>query len=439
MSDASRHSLYIVEETEYGVTPTSPVFTKIRHTGTTLGMAKGSQLSEELSADRQVKDFRHGTRQIGGDISVELSFDSHDDLLEAVLAGTWDDEGVGATPAVAATAVLTIDTQPTAGDELVIDSTTYTFVAFADFDDALEIPIGNELGQTQNNIVNAILGQDGENAAHGSATISAFSGNDATVTALTAGDAGNTITTTIDATGGNAFDTATLEDGADAVAGTPGVRTLKAGTVRRSFTILRHFEDIGMAGEPYHLFTGVEFNTLSISITPDAIVTMTFGVVGRDASSSTTAPAGATLGDPTTTRVFNAFNGSVEIDEEAFAIATELSLTLENGIEPRYVIGSDKTISPSNGRSNMTGSLGVWFEDSVFLNKFWDEDLLALVMTLVDPGGNEIEITLPALSLTGGQPDVSGQSSIPLTVPFQAIYDDTEESQIKIVATPDGV
>lgn len=105
-------------------------------------------------------------------------------------------------------------------------------------------------------------------------------------------------------------------------------------------------------------------------------------------------------------------------------------------MEARPVIGSDMTISPSNGRSNLTGSLGVWFEDSSFVKKFWDEENISIAFTLVDPDGNEFEVTIPNISLTGGQPDVSGQAAIPLTVPFQAVYDSGISSQIQIVTTP---
>ena len=89
MADSSRHNLFFVPEDTYGTTPATPALTKLRHNSTTLGLAKGSVTSEEIRADRQVQDFRHGTKQVGGDVTCELCYTAFDALLEAVLCGTW--------------------------------------------------------------------------------------------------------------------------------------------------------------------------------------------------------------------------------------------------------------------------------------------------------------------------------------------------------------
>ena len=89
MANGSRHSMRYVAEATYGTTPATPAFKPIRHTSTTLGLSKESLQSEEIRDDRQIADFRHGAYQVGGDMNIELSFASFDDLLEATLLGTW--------------------------------------------------------------------------------------------------------------------------------------------------------------------------------------------------------------------------------------------------------------------------------------------------------------------------------------------------------------
>ena len=89
MSDASRHVLYFVEETEYGVTPENPAWNRFRHTEASPGITKGTNVSNELRPDRQIADFRHGTKQVGGDFGFELSYGSFDAILEAVMLGAW--------------------------------------------------------------------------------------------------------------------------------------------------------------------------------------------------------------------------------------------------------------------------------------------------------------------------------------------------------------
>lgn len=106
---------------------------------------------------------------------------------------------------------LTVDTQPTVGEEIVVGSTTYTFVADGDEDTAGEISVGTDLATAQANIVAAINGTDGINSTNASASIASFATNDAVLTALIGGSAGDTITTTTTMAGGtNAFDDATL-------------------------------------------------------------------------------------------------------------------------------------------------------------------------------------------------------------------------------------
>ena len=82
-----------------------------------------------------------------------------------------------------------------------------------------------------------------------------------------------------------------LETVPNAIASTElGVKTVtltrlpsvKAGTTKRSFTIEREFGDI----DKYARFTGCMINTINLSLKPNAIVTGTFGIVGKTAALS---------------------------------------------------------------------------------------------------------------------------------------------------------
>lgn len=89
MSDSIHHQLFAVSETTYGTTPATPALATVRHTSCSLALSKESFRSNEIDASRNIKDFRHGNRQIGGDFGVELSSASYDNYLEALLMGTW--------------------------------------------------------------------------------------------------------------------------------------------------------------------------------------------------------------------------------------------------------------------------------------------------------------------------------------------------------------
>lgn len=311
MANGSRHSMRYVAEASYGVTPATPAFKPIRHTGTTLALTKEALQSEEIRNDRQIADFRHGAFQTGGDINVELSYGSFDELLEAVLCGTW-------------------------------------------------------------------------------------------------------------------------------TAGTPvlGTDQLKAGIKRRSFTIERHFGDLLTAQKPYHRFTGVEFNTLAVSVAANAMITATLGVVGQGFSTDTAALAGATYTTATTTSPLDSFTGSLKEAGSLIAVITEIQLNVENGLEPRFVVGSKQSIRPSIGRSNVSGTITAYFEDSTLLNKFVNETESSIEFELPDGAGNKLIFKLPRVKYNGGQPDVEGEGPITLSMPFQALLDATTGTNLIIERKP---
>ncbi|WP_444901247.1 phage tail tube protein [Microbulbifer sp. SSSA007] len=290
MADGSQHSMAYAAESTYGVTPASPSFKAIRNKGTTLALTKEGSADEELRDDRQITDYRHMNKSVGGDININLSYGSFDDLLEAVSMGTWTND------------------------------------------------------------------------------------------------------------------------------------KLTVGATRRSFTIERKFG--GIPDKPYHRYKGCEVNTLNLTVAPGARVSGSFGIIGKDMNLGAAALPGSTYGDATSTQVFDSFKGVISEGSTDLAIVTEVTLTLENGLESRYVIGSDTTVQPGAGRSNVTGQLSAYFENSTLLEKFLNEDASSLEFSLVDAAGNSYVITLPKIKYTGGQVDVSGEGAIILPLPFQAVYDE---------------
>lgn len=310
MADGSRHSMALVQEDNYGVTPANPVFTPIRHTQTTLALSKESLQSEELRSDRQIADFRHGARQVGGDIQFELSYLSFDEILEAVLCGTW----------------------------------------------AEDTPIA-------------------------------------------------------------------------------GTSQLKAGVTRRSFTIERRFADLLAAQKPYYRYSGVEFNSMQLQVNANAMITGTFGVIGQEFSTGQTALAGATYDPATTTSPLDSFTGQLKEDGSTIAVITEIQLTVENGLETRFVVGSKTTIRPSIGRSNISGTVTAYFEDSTLVDKFVNEEDSSIEFELPDGDGNLLKVTLPRIKYTGGSPDVTGEGPVTLSMPFQALLDSVSGTNIILEKT----
>lgn len=384
--DSSRHKLYFIAEATFGTMPATPALTTVRHKGCTLALAKGTMISEEIRSDRQITSFRHGNRQTGGGIQGELSYATFDLFLQAVLCGTW---------AVKAAAVTALTISAAASDNSInFAAANAPAVETGDL-----ITIAGFTGTAGNNRAGAIV-------VSRTASKIVISGG----APLVDDAAGESVTIT------------------------PTTEKLTAGTTRRSFSFLRDFTDQTTAGQHrYHSFLGQEFNKLTIKIAPEAIVTVDFDLVGQNASTpSDTAPVGCTYVDPNTNEPMDSFSGAISEGGSAFALATELTLTLENGLATKPIIGTDLSLEPSIGRSNVSGSLTMHSDSPAQLEKFYAETESSLKLTLADLAGNAYRITLPRIKYNGGQNDANGQGPITPALPFQALLDSTTGTNIII-------
>ena len=301
ISSGSQHSVFYIPEVTYGTTPATPTWTPFPHNSYAVGMTKDSIVSNKLRDDRQIEDFRHGNKQMAGDIGFDLEFGSFDDILEAVMCGTW------------ATDVL------------------------------------------------------------------------------------------------------------------------KAGTTRRSFTIERKFSDI--ATPEWHRTVGSEFDSLSVSVAPNQMVSCTASVMGKDLAIATSEVTSSTYSADPTNQPFDSFTGSIQEGGSTIAIVTALDLNLQNSLATTHSIGSDLTNRPSIGQSNLTGSLTSYFESKALYEKFINETSSSIVLVLTDPAGNDLEFDIPNLKYSSGNPDVSDAGTVTISLDFQALYSVSDASQLVITRT----
>ncbi|MCB2188379.1 MAG: hypothetical protein KQJ78_18315 [Deltaproteobacteria bacterium] len=362
----SRHEVSYVPEVVKGVTPATPVMKLLRVTSVGLEMTKGGFQSSELRSDRQIADFRHGTKQVAGDLGLELSYEAFDDLLAGALFNSWSSLATVVSSAIAATGA---------------NQLTGSFSGFAAGDqvsvEGFSTAANNGLWQL---------------AAATAATLTVEG-------ALAPEAAGNEITLTRHP-------------------------RLAGAAEEKTFTVERRFT--GLAIPQYHVFTGCMVNKLALSVKPDGMVTGTLGLMGMGAATS-----GTSLGEPAAAQAnspFDSFRGSLAEGGSTVGVVTGLDLSLENGINPAYVVGSDQAADLVDGRANLTGTLTAFFEDSELLDKFINESETSLVLMLEDvhmgaSRGNRYYFHLPRLKFTGGSVQVSEEGAVPISLPFQALYD----------------
>lgn len=386
MSESARHALHAIVESVYGTTPATPALKTIRHTGCTLALTKGSMVSEELRADRQISDMRHGVKQTGGEIQGELSYGTYDEFLEATLCGTW---------AVKHAAYAAGTISAASGDNSLNDSAN----AFPDYEAGDKITVSGftGAGTTANTTLTVVSRTAAKIIVSGATLVTDAAGETVTLTCVT--------------------------------------QRLKAGVTRRSFSMLRDFTDL--TTDRYELYTGKEFNSVALTVGVEAIVKLVFAVIGRGQAIGDTAPASATYVAANSNAVMDAFSGTLLEGGTAIATVTELTASLENGITPRPTIGSDTTqIAAGIQRSNLTGQMTIYAESAALLRKFLNQTESSIKCDFADAAGNKYRLYLPRIKYTGGQRDTAGQGTITSAMPFQALLDATLGTQIVLDRIP---
>jgi len=98
-AQGSRSSLSYIVESTFGTTPAGN-FTNLPFSTHSLNLSKDRVAGNDIQADRMPRVDRHGNRQVGGDISVDMRDADYDDWLEAAMLNTWSTNvlKVGTTP-----------------------------------------------------------------------------------------------------------------------------------------------------------------------------------------------------------------------------------------------------------------------------------------------------------------------------------------------------
>lgn len=217
---------------------------------------------------------------------------------------------------------------------------------------------------------------------------------------------------------------------AAALFGTWNINVLKAGVTYQSFTMERRFTDITQ----FQVFTGVLVDSMSLNITPNGMVTGSFGLVGMGTSLS-----GTSLGTPTdvaTNSPFDGFGGTLEEGGVTIAAISAITLELQNSLDPFFVVGSDSAVDINAGRCVVSGTVSAAFANTTLLNKFINETESSLSIELSDPLGNALEVYLPRIKYSGGDIPAANEGRIVMNMPFTALLDSVLATNIQLTRTP---
>lgn len=208
---------------------------------------------------------------------------------------------------------------------------------------------------------------------------------------------------------------------------------LKVGTTPKFFSI----EDAATDITQFRLFTGMAVSSLAVSIRPNQMVTGTFSMVGKNMSISGTSVDGTKTAS-SGNAPFDAYSGALSIGDAggtltSAAIVTGIDFTINNALAPTFVVGSSSTPQLEYGMATVEGTITAYFEDAALINRFLNETETALQVSVDDPtGSSDYTFLFPRVKINGADVPVENPTSRIITLPFVALYDATEATNLKL-------
>lgn len=371
----------------------------LRRVSSSLTLAKDTYQSAEIRADRQIADFRHGTKRVTGGVSGELSPQTYGDFFEAVLRGSW------------AAAISTDNTDFTS---VAADNPTSKFTLVSGDPVTEGYRVGmmlrfTNLSEAANNSKNFV--------------ILAFGGtSNREITVYPA-------PTTMGAD--SAFNLTSV-----------GQRVIvpSANHIARKFAVEIWNEDVDVA----RLFTELRVTGFNVQLPATGMATVDFTMMGRNmlpmggSDSPSDAPFFTAPTAATATGILAAVNGLLRIGGSTVAVVTAANIQVDLAGSSDAVVGSDLVPEIFLGRANVTGQLTAFFDNPDLIESFINEEEIELLVYLTasnDAAAQAMTFYLPRIKLGGADLQTQGEGGQSITLPFQALLSVADEATTGIPAS----
>lgn len=383
-TDGSK-TLYIYRAETVPGTPVTGAYQTLRsNTGVKFDLKRDTFMSKERRADRQEASLVYGNKSGSGSIPVEWSYGSFDDLMEAVLGGTWTTNvlKIGNT-------VRTFTFEETASELGITEQ--HQGVQFSGF----------SMSQKVNSIADGSLDFIYRNT-RAPQTTGVNIAVDATAKTITRASAGfNTV------------------DGFPLV--TAGVPLLAVS--------MKGNTDAGNNDTTWVVTTLTDTVITFTTMTGAVTKTTTAGITVNQASGSSSVVAAAT------TVPFDSFTGTITEGGTAIAHVTGWDLKVEQAVQPNFANGSDSAQSVSVGTIKVSGNITVYYIDQSLRKKFINGTGTTLSLVLGSVSATKAyTIALGTVKYTSNSRDDSEMARTE-SLAFAATYTVTDTA-IKITRTP---
>lgn len=207
---------------------------------------------------------------------------------------------------------------------------------------------------------------------------------------------------------------------------------LRTGIVPKSFSI----EDAAGDINEYRMFRGLVVNQMTVRMAPNQMVAATFDMVGTDVAAATSTSADATWTADAGYEPFDAYSGAILEGGSPAGIVTSLEFTVNNDVENVFGIGTDAAQGLDYGMARVTGTMTVRYQNETIINKFLNEVMSSIRVTVDDPtSANPYVFLFPAVKFNGASVPVSSPKGRVITLPFVSLYDDVTGTNLQITRT----
>ena len=379
-------------ETTFGTIATQASGQSLRRVQSTIDLTKDTYSSNEIRADFQVADFRHGVRRVAGKISGELSPKTYAEFMAAALKKDF------ATGVAAATLTSVTIGSPT-GSVYPFSRVGGSFLTEGfKVGDIIKITAGtfNAANLTKNLMITAI-------ASATAASVIVVNGS-----ALVA--------------------EGPISAGAPAfsVVGKKSWVPLTAHT-DKSFSIEHWYSDLVQS----EVFLGCKPDKIAIALPPTGMATIDIDIMGQDFA-DTTAKRGAIATTAqyftsptaaTTTGSLAAVNGLLRVGGVAVGTITGLSVEIDPAYSGDPAVGSNIVPFLFAGPVKVSGQFTAYFDSVTLRDSFVNEtevDILSVFTADNTAAADFLAITLPRVKV-GGAAKNDGSAGLVQTFPFTAL------------------
>ena len=347
----------------------------LRATGRNINLEKNILETSEVDADGIETDSRHGFNRVIGSPGYELSLAAYDTMLHLAMGGRW--------------VVVEATGSPTLGADGTLS--TLTRVGGSWIDDGFRVgdivkTTGFSTG-SNNSLWRIDQGPIGTVSIH---VLNVFTGAAPVTEATGAGK------------------TASL-----------GLR-LDVTTGVDPFLVERAFNDLVQ----YQLFNGCAIDSMQMGITPEAMVSGTFNILGMTAAAISGTPVTADVAAAAANRPMAAFDGKIYEGNLVIGVVTAVDYTLSRNRSLNPVVGSKFSPSVFEGTARINGTLSAYFENTTMFNKFVNETESSVHLFLPDPTSpttSFISIYFPRVKYNGASMDPPQEGPIVQEMPFRAL------------------